>query len=95
MDKQREYMERLSAHMAEWDVQIDLIKDKVESISPETRSEYSKAISALMLKRNEVAVRMHGTSTASDEQWEKIKIGTEHILGEVRTLFRAAITTIE
>src|SRR5450830_622171 len=44
MGRRTVYVERLSAHMVEWDSQIDLIKDKAESTTPETRIEYSNAI---------------------------------------------------
>jgi hypothetical protein len=94
MGKRTEYVERLSAHMVEWDSQIDLIKDKAEIATPETKSEYSKAISALQHKRDEVAVKLHGISSASDDEWEGLKTGTEHALGEVRTIFHNVIMMI-
>src|SRR5450631_764953 len=37
MDKRTEYVESLSAQMVEWDAQIDLLKDKVESAAPEAK----------------------------------------------------------
>jgi len=48
VDKRTEYVERLSAHMVEWDSQIDLIKDKAESAAPETKFEYSNAITMIL-----------------------------------------------
>ena len=95
MGKRTEYVERLSAHMVEWDSQIDLIKDKAESTTPETKIEYSNAIAALKYKREEVAVKLHRISFASDDEWEELKSGTEHALGEVRSMFHEAITTIK
>ena len=95
MDKHTEYVERLSAHMVEWDSQIDLIKDRVESATPETNFEYFNAIEALQLKREEVALKLHGISCASDDEWQELKTGTENALGEVRTFFYDAITKIK
>ena len=94
MDKRTEYVERLSAHMAEWDSQIDLIKDRAESAAPETKFEYSNSIAALQLKRGEIAVKLQGISSANDDEWEGLKTGTEHALGEVRTIFHNVITMI-
>jgi hypothetical protein len=94
MDKRTEYVERLSAHMVEWDSQIDLIKIKAISIMPDGSFECSNAISALQLKRDEVTEKLQGISSASDDEWEGLKIGTEHALGEVRTRFHEAIATI-
>lgn len=94
MDKRTEYIERFSAHMVEWDSQIDLIKDMAECATPETHFEYSNAILDLLLKRNEVAVKLQGILSANDDEWEGLKTGTEHVLGEVRTVFHNVITMI-
>jgi hypothetical protein len=95
MCKRKEYVERLSAHMVEWDAQIDLIKDKAKSTTPETKIAYANAIAALKFKRNEVEVKLKGISFAGDDEWEELKTGTEHALGEVRSMFHEAITTIK
>ena len=69
MDKRTEYVERVSAQMVAWDVQIDLLKDKAESVSSGAKSEYSSAIAALQLKRDEAALKLQGISSASDDEW--------------------------
>jgi ElaB/YqjD/DUF883 family membrane-anchored ribosome-binding protein len=94
MENRTEYVERISAQMVEWDVQIDLLKDKAENASSEAKSEYSKAISALKLKRDEAALKLQGISSAGDDEWEEIKTGTEHVMDEVRTMLRDTITKI-
>jgi hypothetical protein len=48
----------------------------------------------LQLKRDEVKVKLHGISFASDDEWEGLKTGTEHALGEVRTMLHEAISKI-
>ena len=95
MDKRTEYVEKLSAQMVEWDNQIDLLKDKAESAAPEAKSEYSNAITALQLKRDEAAVKLQGISAASDDEWEDLKTGTEQVWDEVRTILRNAIMKIK
>ena len=46
MDKRTEYVEKLSAQIVAWDVQIDLFKDKAESAAPAAKFEYAKLIAA-------------------------------------------------
>lgn len=94
MDKRTEYIQRLTAHMVEWDTQIDLIKVRATDFTPETESGFFTAISALQFKRDEVAHKLHGISFAGDDEWEGLKSGTEHALGEVRSKFHEAIATI-
>ncbi|MBW4056663.1 MAG: hypothetical protein HIU83_14925 [Proteobacteria bacterium] len=95
MDKRTEYVERLSAQIVEWDVQIDRLKDKAISATPEATAEYSNAIAALQLKRDEVAAKLQGISSADDNEWEEIKAGTENVWGEVRTILSDSITKIK
>lgn len=95
MDKRTEYVEKLSAQMVEWDAQIDRLKDKAESATPEARFEYSNAIAALQLKRDEAAAKLQGISTAGDDEWEDLKTGTERVWDEVRTILRDAIMKIK
>ena len=95
MDKRTEYVEKLSAQMVEWDMQIERLMDKAENATPEERFEYSNAITALQLKRDEAAVKLQGISAASDDEWEDLKTGAEQILGEVRDILRDAIMKIK
>jgi hypothetical protein len=92
MDKRTEYVEKLSAQMVEWDVQIERLKDKAESATPEEKFEYSNTIAALQLKRDEAAVKLQGLSAASEDEWETLKAGAEQIWDEVRKSLRDAIT---
>lgn len=95
MEKQIEYVERLSAQMLAWDIQIDQFKDKAEHAPFGTKSENSEVIAALQIKRDEAAEKLQGISTASDHEWEELKEGTEHVWGEVRKMLFDAVTKIK
>lgn len=95
MNKRTEYLERLSAQIVEWDVQIDLLKDKAKSFSSEAEPGLFNAITALQLKRDDAAVKLQGISFASDDEWENIKAGTEDAVGEVKSVLYDAITQIK
>jgi hypothetical protein len=94
MDKRTEYIERLSAHMLEWDSQIRLLSDKSENAAPETKLEYSAAIAELQHKRDEVAQKLQGISDSTDDEWEELKTGTEHALHDIRAVFFSAVTRL-
>lgn len=94
MDKKTEYVESLSAQMVKWDVQIDLLKDKAKSGMSGANLEYTNAVEALQIKRDEAAVKLQGISTASDHEWEELKAGTELVWGEVRSILRDAIMKV-
>jgi FtsZ-binding cell division protein ZapB len=92
MDSKTAYVEKLSAEMVAWDIQIERLKEKAESATPERNFEYSKAIAALQLKRDEAAEKLQGISTASDHEWEELKSGTEQIRSEISNLLIDVIT---
>ena len=95
MDTQTEYVEKLSAQMVDWDVQIDLLKDQAESAAPEAKFEYAKLIAALQLKRDQAAIELQGIATASDDEWEDLKAGAEQIWHEVQNVFSDTIKKIK
>ena len=64
MDKQTEYIERLSAQIVEWDAQIDLLKSKADSGTPAAASKYSTIIYALQLRRDYSALVLQGIAPA-------------------------------
>ncbi|GLI36888.1 hypothetical protein KI811_14720 [Geobacter hydrogenophilus] len=94
MDERKEYVEKLSAQIVEWDAQIDRLKDKAESATPEERFDYNNTITALQLKRDEAAEKLQGISAATDDEWEDLKSGTEQIWGEVKSILRDAIKKV-
>ncbi|HBG06644.1 MAG: hypothetical protein A2075_04690 [Geobacteraceae bacterium GWC2_58_44] len=93
MDKRTEYVEKLSSQMVEWDNQIERLKDQAQSARP--FSEYSRAMAALQLKRDEAALKLQGISAASDDEWEDLKTGTEQVWGELRGILRDAVLKIK
>ena len=95
MDKRTEYVEKLSAQMVEWDMQIDQLKIKATSASPEARLEYSKAINALQLKRDEAALKLQNIPITSDDEWEVLKAGIDQIWGDLTTMLGDAIKKIK
>jgi len=94
VDKRTEYVENLSAQMVVWDNQIERLKDKAESATTGSTSDYGQAIAALQLKRDEAAQKLGGISAASDHDWEDLKKGTDQVLDEVGAILRDAVLKI-
>jgi hypothetical protein len=95
MDKRAEYAEKLSTQMVEWDMQIDQLKIKATSATPEARHEYSKAIAALQLKRDEAALKLQNISASNDDEWEDLKTGMEQIWSDLTSMLGDAIKKIK
>ncbi|AMV73770.1 hypothetical protein JCM30471_21890 [Desulfuromonas carbonis] len=91
MDKRTEFVEKLSAQMVEWDVQIEQLRDKAEASSAEEKFDYAQTIDALQLKRDQAAKKLQGIAMASEDEWKDMKDGAEQIWSEVKTFFRETI----
>ena len=94
MDKQTEFVERLSAQIVEWDAQIELLKDKDDSATSGEKSGYTDEIRTLQIKRDEAALKLQGIAPTSNDEWGDIKKGSENTMDEVRTMVSDAITKI-
>jgi hypothetical protein len=94
MDKRAEYAEKLSAQMVEWDMQINQLHIKATSATPEARLEYSNAIKALQLKRDEAALKLQNIPVTGDDEWELLKTGIDQIWGDLTTMLGDAIKKI-
>jgi len=95
MDKRTEYAEKLAAQMVEWDMQIDQLNIKATSATPDARLEYSNAIAALQLKRDEAALKLQNIAVTSDDEWEVLKKGIDQIWGDLTTMLGDAIKKIK
>jgi hypothetical protein len=95
MDKQTEYVEKLSAQIVEWDAQIDRLRDKAESAPAGEKSGYADEIRTLQLKRDEAASKLQGIAPTSDDEWGDMKKGSENTMDEVRVMVSDAITKIK
>lgn len=91
MDKRTEYVEKLSAQMVEWEVEIERLQEQAQSATAEERADYARTIAALQLKRDQAAEKLQGISTARDDEWEEMKTGAEQIWTEVKELLKNAI----
>jgi hypothetical protein len=83
-DQRTQYIEKLSAQIVEWDVHIDRLKEHAAKAGAGAKIEYSKAAAALQLKRDQAAEKLQGIATASDDDWEDMKVGAEQIWDEVK-----------
>ncbi|BCR05905.1 hypothetical protein DESUT3_29740 [Desulfuromonas versatilis] len=91
MDRQKEFIEELSAQMVEWDVAIELLQEQAETGTPEKRYEYARAIAELQLKRDEAAEKLQGLAAAGEDEWEELKAGAEMIWDEVKAALRETL----
>lgn len=88
MDKRTEFVEKLSAQMMGWDVQIEHLRDQAENATAEAKADYSRTAAALQLKRDQAAEKLRGIAQTSDDDWEDMKTAAEQIWDEIKGLLR-------
>lgn len=94
MNKQTEYVEKLSAQIVELDAQIELLKDKAKSDTSGAAPDHSDTIGTLQHKRDEAARKLQGIAPVSDNEWDDVKEGSEGVMNEVRDIVHDTITKI-
>ncbi len=95
MDKKTEYIEKLSAEIVEWDLEIELLKDKARSVAPGIRLESACAIATLQFRRDEAAIKLQGLGNASNDEWDELKTGAEGVRSEISSILHDAIMKIK
>ena len=93
MSTQKEYVEKLTAQMREWDAEIEQLKDKAAYAIPARKQEYAQAIAPLVRKRNEAAVQLKEIAAAGSGEWKELKEGAEQTWNEVKTILHNALST--
>ena len=91
MDKRTEFVEKLSAQIVEWDIQIERLQEQAQAATFEGKDDYARIIASLQLKRDQAAEKLRGIGMVSDDDWEDMKDGAEQIWSEVKDFFRDAI----
>jgi len=95
MDRKREYVEKLSAQLVEWDRQLDSLSYKADSVGAELRAVYLQEINNLMLQRQAVELKLQKVAVVSNAPWQEMSEGSDDILDEVRTDLHDAILNIK
>jgi hypothetical protein len=93
-DQRSKFVEKLSAQIVEWDVQMEQLRDKAEASSAEARMEYFQIIDTLQVKRDQAAEKLRGIGMASEDDWEDMKDGADQIWDEVKGFFRETIKKV-
>jgi hypothetical protein len=94
MDQRTNYLEKLSAQMTKWDVQIARLKNQAETASAEADFAYAKIVALFQWKRNQAAEKLRGIAAAGDDEWEELKAGAEQIRAEVKWLLNDVVKRI-
>lgn len=79
MDKRSKYLEKLSAQIVEWDVQIGRLRDKAEKATDGEKFEYWLAGAILQHKRDRAEEILRSMATTRNTHWEKLKSEAEEI----------------
>lgn len=95
MDRNRAYVEKLSAQLVEWDRQLDSLSYKADSVGAEMRAVYLQEINNLMLQRQAVELKLQKVAVAGNAPWQEMNEGSDDILAEVRTDLHDAILNIK
>lgn len=85
-------IEKLNAQLKKWEVEIDKLEAKKQTMQANVRDKYSRQIQELRDKMKIARGRLDEANKAGAEAWEKLKTGAEKAFDDVENAFRKALS---
>jgi len=95
MDRQTEFVERLSAQIVQWEAEIDRLRYKAENAPDAEKRVYLGKVEGLQQKCKEAQVTLQGIGTEHVDALDDLKKGTEEVLDDVKGDLRDAILKVK
>jgi hypothetical protein len=84
------YLRKMQTKLKEWSSEIDKLKAKADASEAKIRTEYSRQIEELRVRREDIGKRMEEMRDAGEESWQELRTGTEKAWNELKTALEKA-----
>lgn len=95
MDRQSEFVEKLSAQIVEWEAEIARLEDRAENAQGEAKRSYRDSIDELQQKRKDAQARLQRVGTADMDVLDDLEKGTEGVIEDVKDDLRKAVLKVK
>jgi predicted ribosome quality control (RQC) complex YloA/Tae2 family protein len=76
--KRKQFTESIKSRLDEINKEIDRLEERAREASGEAEEKYREQLKAVREKRSEVKQKLDELQTASEAQWEKIKLDVDY-----------------
>ncbi len=77
MANRKEYIDKLTTQLEQWDNEIDKLEAKAEQARSDAKGDYQMQLQELQSKRREAENRIKEIREAGEGAWQELKSGTE------------------
>ena len=95
MDKQTEFVEKLSAQIVQWEAEIAKLEERAETAPEEAKRSYQESIEELQRKRKEAQAKLQRIGTDDVDPLEDLQKGTEGVIDDVKHDLRNAVLKVK
>ena len=96
MDKQSEFVEKISAQIVQWEAEMDRLQYQVETTaSDEEREACLYRMEELRRKRDEAQATLQGIGTENVDAMDDLKEGGKGVMRDVKRGLRDAILKVK
>ena len=92
MANRKEYIDKLTIQLREWDKEIDTLEAKAEKAKADAEADYQNQLQELRSKRLAVETRVKKIQNAGEDAWEDLKTGTEEAVDAMKKAMSSAIS---
>lgn len=85
MELHKEYKEKMSAQLKEWNAQVNLLEARMDSFTADMKIMRAEEIQALRAKQHATADKMKELGKASGEAWDQVRITADKMWDDLKT----------
>ncbi len=91
VEQKERWQKNFSAKLAEFDKQLEELKDRSSAASDKTKSELARAVEILQKKKAAAARKLEQLKSSSADAWRDVKAGAEKAFAEAEQAFKEAL----
>ena len=92
MEERKKYIDKLSAQLKTWDVELKKLEKKADTVKAEYKVKYEQTMNDLRTKRTDLNSKLNEIKNSGGEAWHTFRDGAEKSWKELKAAFDKAIS---
>jgi GrpB-like predicted nucleotidyltransferase (UPF0157 family) len=84
MKDRKQYIDKISAQLKDWDDEINKLKTKVETVKAGSKEKYKELLNDYSAKKEAAQKKILELKNSSEDSWEELKKGSEIIWKDLK-----------
>lgn len=84
METRELYKQKYEAQLREWGAKIEVLEAQADQLTAQARIDAKPHLDCLRAKLETAHAKLHEIAVATDDKWDEVVKGTEHVWSEVK-----------